>query len=342
MQKKIHITKKLFIVTLGSVLGSVLFLTPSNAQSIEDMCNNNFKKVCGSSEFENCIDRKQDAIWELIDPKCEGELQSMIEAINQNDVDFLAEGASFGGKVRSGPSMSDSQIGLLAEGDKIEIHLNTGIVMNGYPWFQISHYNFETGVDLFGYQWGGILCSFDNVSGISNQCPAEWSDYSNDRKNKPSGTLAQQDPIAPIHGNSDEDNTEQDIALISQCLAKENDEGRNGINCIGTVSQGCLNDENNQTTVGMQQCIAFERTAWDTLLNKEYQLLMASQNTDDKKTALRDAQRLWINFVDQFCQLSGTLNGGSFAAVSGVQCMADLTAQQVIQLRNLNVGLNER
>ncbi|WP_187970825.1 hypothetical protein [Aquibium microcysteis] len=60
--------------------------------------------------------------------------------------------ASWGGVVRSGPGMENARLASLAEREPIELLENTGVMMNGYPWFRIR-YRGQT-----GFQWGGIIC----------------------------------------------------------------------------------------------------------------------------------------------------------------------------------------
>lgn len=67
---------------------------------------------------------------------------------------FPQPGKSYGGKVRGGPGLQYQQVGSLREGDRIRILNGTGIMMNGYEWFQIRYGNGRT-----GFQWGGIMCS---------------------------------------------------------------------------------------------------------------------------------------------------------------------------------------
>lgn len=70
------------------------------------------------------------------------------------DVDFPQEGRSYGGKVRSGPGMQYQQSGSLSENEGVLILNGTGVMMNGYEWFQIRYRGNRT-----GYQWGGLMCS---------------------------------------------------------------------------------------------------------------------------------------------------------------------------------------
>ncbi|WP_424983863.1 MliC family protein [Maritalea sp. S77] len=100
------------------------------------------------------------------------------------DVDFPQEGYSYGGKVRSGPSMNHKQVGSLFEGDRILILNGTGAMMNGYEWFKIRYRNGRV-----GYQWGGIMCSQNPYPTIFRVC--------NGPKLQPEQPVSQQFPVFP-------------------------------------------------------------------------------------------------------------------------------------------------
>ncbi len=127
----------------------------------------------------------------------------------------------------------------------------------------------------------------------------------------------------------------QATASIDKCLDGEKNDGRNGFTCINKVSDKCLENETNYTTVAMRQCIGIELRAWDKMLNADYQQLMSSLDTDAKKTSLRDAQRLWNKFVDSFCPLAYQFNQGTMYLVSGDQCKMEMTARQNLELKRL-------
>lgn len=61
--------------------------------------------------------------------------------------------SSWGGIVRSGPSMQSDRLDSLSEGEVITLLADTGVQMNGYNWFQIQYRGGKS-----GYQWGGIIC----------------------------------------------------------------------------------------------------------------------------------------------------------------------------------------
>ncbi len=76
---------------------------------------------------------------------------------------------SWGGKVRAGPGMQFQQIASLRNGDPVRLLENTRVMMNGYPWYRISYRGGKT-----GYQWGGILCSYDNpIGGLYKICEVD-------------------------------------------------------------------------------------------------------------------------------------------------------------------------
>ncbi|AXS39813.1 hypothetical protein [Breoghania sp. L-A4] len=79
---------------------------------------------------------------------------------------FPVAAGSWGGKVRGGPGMNYEQVGSLAEGAPVLLLEDTGVMMNGYPWFLIRFNGNRT-----GYQWGGILCATrDPVDGVFETC----------------------------------------------------------------------------------------------------------------------------------------------------------------------------
>lgn len=73
---------------------------------------------------------------------------------------------SWGGVVRDGPGMQYRRLGSLSEGEPVHILENSGVMMNGYPWFRIRYRR-----NRYGYQWGGIMCATDYVRpGLHRMC----------------------------------------------------------------------------------------------------------------------------------------------------------------------------
>ena len=120
----------------------------------------------------------------------------------------------------------------------------------------------------------------------------------------------------------------EDQAKLVDCMA-----GREQAEtCIGLVSQPCLEIPGNQTTVGMTDCVMRETTAWDGILNDDYQQLMRSLDPEQKK-ALRDAQRAWIAYRDKTCGFYFELIRGSIAQNLSAGCLAEETAGRVADLK---------
>ncbi|MEO1746847.1 MAG: SH3 domain-containing protein [Pseudomonadota bacterium] len=88
------------------------------------------------------------------------------EPANNNGAAASALGKSLGGRVRSGPGTQFDATDSLPEGEPVVIVANTGVMLNGYPWFEISYSE-----GLTGYQWGGIMCSDGQlVPGVFQVC----------------------------------------------------------------------------------------------------------------------------------------------------------------------------
>jgi hypothetical protein len=73
---------------------------------------------------------------------------------------------SWGGNVRSGPSADYPKIGSLTNGDPVVLLKKVKSAGSEFNWFKIAYGNGEV-----GYQWGGILCGFNNeVTGTFGLC----------------------------------------------------------------------------------------------------------------------------------------------------------------------------
>jgi uncharacterized protein YecT (DUF1311 family) len=60
----------------------------------------------------------------------------------------------------------------------------------------------------------------------------------------------------------------------------------------------CLSIDSNQSTFGMINCIRTAMEEWDAELNKYYNLLMETLNTDEQEK-LRAAQLQWLVYRDK-------------------------------------------
>lgn len=72
---------------------------------------------------------------------------------------------SYGGRLRQSPSADAMAVGSLPEGAAITLLENTGVELNGYPWFLIRYTGGEA------YHWGGIICWLgEPVAGVYQAC----------------------------------------------------------------------------------------------------------------------------------------------------------------------------
>ena len=60
---------------------------------------------------------------------------------------------SWGGKLRSKPSTESKQTGSLQFGQRVTVVEKTGVMFQGFPWFEVATEGGKT-----GFTWGGILC----------------------------------------------------------------------------------------------------------------------------------------------------------------------------------------
>lgn len=72
-------------------------------------------------------------------------------------------GMSLGGIMRGAPSMSAPRLASLTEKSGITLLERAG-TMDGYDWFKIEFHG------RTGYQWGGIMCSAEAISGVLQKC----------------------------------------------------------------------------------------------------------------------------------------------------------------------------
>jgi uncharacterized protein YecT (DUF1311 family) len=133
-----------------------------------------------------------------------------------------------------------------------------------------------------------------------------------------------------------------DATTIETCLKAERDAGHGGFACIGRIAKPCMKTPGGETTVGMIQCQARETQVWDTMLNSQYQQLMAvlEGKSADK---IRAAQRAWIIMRDGDCALPyDTFEGGTIAGVIAAGCMLDHTAMRALQVQDLRENTDLR
>ncbi len=126
-----------------------------------------------------------------------------------------------------------------------------------------------------------------------------------------------------------------DAEAIERCLSPLGSiEAPSGSACIGVIARPCQEQPGGDTTVGVAECLAKERDAWDVLLNRYYQKLRKTEEEPARGT-LRDAQRAWITWRDTDCRFAyEQFIGGSIRQITGAACQRDRTAERVMHLRN--------
>lgn len=78
------------------------------------------------------------------------------------------------------------------------------------------------------------------------------------------------------------------------------------------------------TTIAMVGCMAEETQRQDKRLNANYQAGLKTLDPQ-QRTALRDVQRLWIQFRDADCALENGLTGGTIDRVNAQSCLLEAT-----------------
>ena len=81
----------------------------------------------------------------------------------------------------------------------------------------------------------------------------------------------------------------------------------------------------------MIDCIMAEAKQQDARLNENYKRLM-SKLSEERKTALLEAQRAWIRFRDANCTFWDDPAGGQSAAVTAKECILTTTADRASEL----------
>lgn len=89
-----------------------------------------------------------------------------------------------------------------------------------------------------------------------------------------------------------------------------------------TTYDACM--DANSTTAGMVECTGAETRRQDERLNANYQAGIKTLNAQ-QRTALRDVQRLWIQFRDADCALEHGLTGGSIDRINAQTCVLQAT-----------------
>jgi uncharacterized protein YecT (DUF1311 family) len=124
-----------------------------------------------------------------------------------------------------------------------------------------------------------------------------------------------------------------DAEIIATCVQAERDANRTPLNCVGRVSDPCLQSDGGQSTRGMVDCTDKETKVWDQMLNEEYGRLLGILNAK-AADEVRKAQRRWISSRDADCKVPYEIfEGGTMAQPVAANCMLTQTADRAVQVR---------
>lgn len=104
--------------------------------------------------------------------------------------------------------------------------------------------------------------------------------------------------------------------------------------CVGAVTIPCQQEPGGYSTAGMVACNTREWAAWDERLNRAYR--KSQENAPSKlATAMREAQRAWLQWREKRCKLPEIENeGGTIVGPLYTGCMLDTTARQALWLES--------
>lgn len=140
------------------------------AQS-DDYCAAEMTTMCGPGQsITDCLTVQG---WNRVPQQCVGDFQTAIEMEGEYYAEqsreytqpyMLSQGYSYGGHLRAGPGTEYQSLGMLIDGDYLDIMENSGLYYIDSPWFYV-----RTAIGD-GYHWGGIICSEVYVDGIYSVC----------------------------------------------------------------------------------------------------------------------------------------------------------------------------
>jgi uncharacterized protein YecT (DUF1311 family) len=104
--------------------------------------------------------------------------------------------------------------------------------------------------------------------------------------------------------------------------------------CIGAITIPCQQERGGASTMGMIDCNTREWAVWDERLNRLYREALKDAPAKLAR-ALRDAQRVWLQWREKRCELPAIDNeGGSIVGPLYTGCMLDATARQALWLEH--------
>jgi uncharacterized protein YecT (DUF1311 family) len=91
-----------------------------------------------------------------------------------------------------------------------------------------------------------------------------------------------------------------DAPALRECVAGKSTPKAQQEGCVMLIVKRCFAAVGNDYDSTVRDCHRREKTAWDVILNAEYNALR-ERLAEPQKTRLRDAQRAWIRKKDKTC-----------------------------------------
>ncbi len=137
---------------------------------------------------------------------------------------------------------------------------------------------------------------------------------------------------SPAQGAGDEH-----TALLEACIAAAGGPGRAAAaTCFGQVTQHCL-VATDLTTRDMVTCTGEEYAAWTALMDAALERLRDGE-PEARVEVVDRAQAAWAPWRDARCAIYTTYDGSLFRPLA-VRCLADTTADRVVDLWQIERGL---
>lgn len=116
------------------------------------------------------------------------------------------------------------------------------------------------------------------------------------------------------------------LIASSPAFAEKSDE-------LFTLEYSKCMDKTEGVDPAMLECIGAETSRQDKKLNDAYKKLMA-ELTPERQQELREAQRLWIKYMEANCFFYYDPDGGTLARLSSSGCYARAKAERAKELEN--------
>lgn len=116
--------------------------------------------------------------------------------------------------------------------------------------------------------------------------------------------------------------------LMSLTASAETEHSQQYYECLDNIDYGAF--KNSQ----LDNCVEGELERQDVVLNREYQLLRGSFS-QSQQSALLDAQRAWLTFRENWCQLEKVTDFAPGGELNYKLCMMGRTAEQIDLIMSL-------